>query len=269
MPPRVSIILINYHQDALTKSCIKMIQEQVKSVPYEIIVIDNSTNNVGFGTANNNGVKKAKGDFIFLLNNDTILKNDPLEYFVPYMESHPDVGAVGTLLKNIDGDYCLSGGNEYTIQKYLRIGLKPYWNIPHQPEVDFHKAEQETDYIIGADLFMRKEDFIALGGFDEQIFMYFEDVELCYRLRQNGKRCALITGPDIVHLEGGSGTTMFQKVHNTASLIYCLSKKYSRWQLLLFQIAYFLLKLPIILRDGTKEWQYVSAIWCYKKHLRH
>jgi len=122
----VSVILINYNAGQITCNCIESIYKQVKSCDYEIIVVDNasadnsveriksshpavkliqSDENLGFGRANNLGVTNAKGEFVFLLNNDTILKNDPFPYFFKHFENEPSTGIVGCLLKTKNGEY--------------------------------------------------------------------------------------------------------------------------------------------------------------------
>ena len=78
---------------------------------------------------------------------------------------------------------------------------------------------------IGADLFIRRELFEELEGFDKHIFMYFEDVELCKRLSDAGYQSYIIYGPDITHFVKASSTSQFSRVYNTASLVYCLQKE--------------------------------------------
>lgn len=284
----VSIILVNYRNPHLTVDCIRSIREQVHSTPYEIIVVDNASGdnsvailqateyihvipleeNIGFGSANNRGVAVAKGKYVFFLNNDTILENDPLESMTTYMESHPETGAVGGYLVNRERENSLSGGDLYTISKYLYIAVRKYLHLPAHIEIPEYRDELEVGYVIGADMLMRREEFLQTGGFDEKIFMYFEDVELCQRLHNQGKKAVLLQAPKIVHLEGKSGSTMFQKTHNTASMMYCIRKKYGAVRFRLFQFAYFLLKCPILLQGGTREWEYVASIYKYKNYLR-
>jgi len=284
--PLVSIILVNYRQIPLTLQCIASIKENVHSVSYEIIVVDNSPtdtnekslkdilwgslqNNVGFGTANNIGVSKAKGEYIFLLNNDTILKNDFLDILVSYLKNHQACGVIGGYLHHLDGSFSLSGGHIYSISKTLHsIICHTKW----RPDLEVQDGlpYQRVEYVIGADMFMRRKVFTEIGGFDENIFMYYEDVELCNRLLKAGYYHILIDSPTIIHLDGASSSKdgiLFRKTYNTASLIYVLKKKYGSLLGLVFQILYFCLKLPHMFLHW-QERDYVLSILFYKKYLR-
>ena len=240
----------------------------MKSSDVMVIELDK---NVGFGSANNVGAKNATGDYVFFLNTDTILNNDPFPFFIDYLQKNPEVGIIGTYLTNAKSQYVRSGGQTYSIHKYLRLALNRYINRPTEPEVTYGSESERVGYVLGADIFMRRETFMQLGGFDERIFMYFEDVELCRRMtHQLGLQCVLISGPDITHLEGGSTTSSFSRVHNTASMIYCFTKEHSAVKVLCFQIAYFILKLPVIFDKRysfAQHKEYLQSIFNYKKHL--
>ncbi len=287
----VSIILVNYNTPQLTCECIRSINEHVHSCSYEIIVVDNASSsplqtipdvcpdvrlivldkNAGFGSANNIGVRHACGEYVFLLNTDTILKNDPFPYFMNYMNLHPEIGVVGSFLKNANGEYVRSGGKTYSMRKYLRLACNWYLHRTNSPEVDYSSDELQVGYVLGADMFMRRNVFLQLGGFDERIFMYFEDVELCRRLATTADlRCCLIKGPEIIHMEGGSTSSSFSRIHNTASMIYCFKKEFPAYKVVCFQILYFLLKLPVVFDPRfttSQNIEYLLSIFNYKKYL--
>ena len=291
MTPEVSIILVNYNATQLTCDCIASIYKQVQSCTPEIIVVDNASStpiqairelypevmvielekNVGFGSANNIGAKRATGEYVFFLNTDTILNNDPFPFFITHMKENPEVGITGTYLKDAEGKYIRSGGHPYSMRKYIRLALNRYIHRPTKPEVTYGSTSERVGYVLGADIFMRREAFMLSGGFDERIFMYFEDVELCRRMQQQlHMQCHLISGPDITHLEGGSTTSSFSRVHNTASMIYCFKKEFPALQVLGFQIVYFVLKLPVIFDKRysfAEHKEYLGSIFNYKKHL--
>ena len=289
----VSIIIVNYKTAKLTCNCISSIYKQVRCVEFEIIVVDNASGdrsafiiqdqypdviviqssvNLGFGRANNLGVQYAQGEYLFLLNSDTILKNDPFSYFLSYLQEHRDekIGVLGAFLISSNGEYSKSGGRFYTIKKYLKLALKSYCPIFKSVEVDIDKNILEVDYVIGADMFLKKKIFEELKGFDDRIFMYFEDVELCKRIHDKGYSSFLLKGPEIIHLVSASSTSQFSRIYNTASLIYCLKKTYVGWKVFFFQLFYFILKFPILFIDYKKRsdnWTYLKTIWCYKKYL--
>ena len=292
----VSIILVNYNTCRITCNCIQAIIQHVKSVNYEIIVVDNqstddsakiiptispkvryilSPSNLGFGRANNLGAKYANGQYIFFLNTDTQLLNDPFPYFIKQIEQESHAGVIGGLLTSPNNELSRSGGTTYSITKYLQIAINSYkyrFTSKHHnynTEVNPLLKVQEVDYVIGADMFMPRDLFTQIGGFDEHIFMYFEDVELCRRLKNAGYTAWLIQGPQIVHYEGESSSSQFMRLHNTASLMYCMKKSYNPIAFHTFQLLYFLLKFPIIF-EGTRQkenWEYLKSIYNYKKYL--
>jgi probable glycosyltransferase len=225
--------------------------------------------NLGFGRANNLGVKHAFGQYLFLLNSDTILRNDPFVYFFEFFHTRENIGALGAYLKDGNGVYTKSGGNFYSMSKYLMIGMKRFFFVPSNEEIPLSNDSCEVEYVIGADLFIRKELFEEIGMFNKHIFMYFEDVEFCKRLHDAGYRSYLIPGPEIIHFVKSSSTSQFSRVYNTASLMYCIQKEHNYLNFLLFQVAYFLLKIPLLLniRNIRKEWEYISSIFKYKQYL--
>lgn len=287
----VSIIIVNYNTCALTCACIDSIFQNVYSCKFEVVLVDNASSdnsvveirrryassvklvesdcNLGFGRANNLGVKHACGQYLFLLNSDTILSNDPFLYFFEFIRSRENLGALGAYLKDANGVYTKSGGNFYSMSKYLIMGIKRLFFISSNEEIPLSNDFCEVEYVIGADLFIKKELFEKIGMFNKHIFMYFEDVELCKRLYDANYRSYLIPGPQITHFVKSSSTSQFSRIYNMASLMYCLQKSSSPFIFYVFQITYFLLKLPLLFNVGNirKEWKYISCIFNYKKYL--
>ena len=280
----VSIIIVNYNTCPLTCACIDSIFQNVHSCKFEVILVDNASSddsiieikrryassvklvasdyNLGFGRANNLGVKHAFGQYLFLLNSDTILRNDPFAYFFEFFHTRENIGALGAYLKDGNGVYTKSGGNFYSMSKYLMMGAKRLFFVPSNEEIPLSNDSCEVEYVIGADLFIRKELFEKIGMFNKHIFMYFEDVELCKRLHNAGYRSYLIPGPEIIHFVKSSSTSQFSRVYNTASLMYCIQKEHNYLNFLLFQIAYFLLKTPLLLNIRN-----IRSIFKYKQYL--
>ena len=287
----VSIIIVSYNTADLTLACIASIRTAVKYCPYEIIVVDNassdnsverirqtygdtvilieSNENLGFGRANNLGVQKARGHYLFFLNSDTVLQNDPFEWFIPFYEACENIGALGTYLVDGNGEYSLSGGKTYSAHKYIGIAINGWFRRKRKMELPLSDKSVRVDYVIGADLMVEKTLFEQVGGFNPNIFMYFEDVELCRKFSLLNKENYVIPGPEIVHFAKASSCSQFSRVYNTASLMYCLAEKMNPISFRLFQVGYFLLKVPLLLRVKSfrKEWQYVTAIYRYKEYL--
>ena len=286
----VSIIIVSYNTADLTLACIESIKTVVKSCTYEIIVVDNASSddsvsrirqtyddvvlieseeNIGFGRANNLGCRKARGKYLFFLNSDTVLQNDPFEWFVPFYEAHENVGALGGYLVDGKGEYTLSGGKTYSAAKYLRVAYNGLLRREGEVELPLSAHPSKVDYVIGADLFVEKSLFEMAGGFNPRIFMYLEDVELCGKFVRLNKENYVISGPKITHFVKASSKSQFSRVYNTASLMYCLRKQMNPISFRLFQAAYFLMKAPLLFRfrNFADECQYVGSIYHYKKYL--
>lgn len=290
---KVSIIIINYNTAQLTLNCIHSIITNIHSADYEIIVVDNasndnsrklikeifpdiilieSPNNVGFGRANNLGAKHASGDYLFLLNSDTEIINDPFNEIFSFLSFHTDkrIGVIGTFLEDEKGNYSKSGGKFYSAKKYLKLGLYSFLKIASKPEVNHKSAAVSVDYVIGADMFLSKDLFDEMNGFDEKIFMYFEDVELSKRIFNAGFTSYLIKAGKIIHLSKSSSPSQFARIYNMASLMYCLQKEMSCFCFFLFQLLYFIIKGPIVftnINKLTENIEYITAIFKFKNYL--
>ena len=232
---QISTIIVNYNGLAL---CCAAIDSLVQHCPEsEIIVVDNGSKdgsiqalaakypairlialdaNRGFGSANNAGARKANGDLLFFLNNDTQLQENTAHVLSHHFGKDMQVGACGPRLMNADGSFQLSSGldpsliNEWkTRREQQRVerrnlrGSYPH-SIPDQIA--------EVDWVTGAALMVRKDIFERIGGFDEQYFMYFEDVDLCKKIREEGWKVLYDPASAITHLKGSSGTLLRGKV---------------------------------------------------------
>jgi len=224
----VSIILVNYNGVGVILDCLNSIEKFIHSTPYEVIVVDNASTdgsselvaqkfshirliqqakNLGFGAGNNVGAQAAKGNFLFLLNTDTVLICDPLPHLLELIQSRPDVGIIGPQLLNSDGTLQLSVvpaiglRGEYQAQQQL----KKYQNSQNRAEIcQQFQTIQEVEIVIGAAIFLRKQLFDSLGGFDENFFMYFEESDLCQRSRNQGWKILYTPKVALIHLQGQS-----------------------------------------------------------------
>ena len=235
----VSIIIVNYNTKELLKNCILSIINNTKNISYEIIVSDNNsddgsiemlesnfkdviiiknTKNLGFGKANNEALKYAKGKYIFYLNSDTILQNNSVKIFFDYFELKGDenLGAIGCNLRHNDNKVCFSYGNFGTskgqIKFLIKLLIETYYltllkflfnkNFPITTYFNHYSFfEGNVDYICGANLFL-KNDKNAL--YDPYYFLYYEEVDLQFNFKMKNLDCRIINGPKIIHLEGGS-----------------------------------------------------------------
>jgi len=221
----ISIIIINYKQKHFLEKCVNSIYKNLKSYQYEIIIVNNSpeddlkeleTNNKnlkiienknkGFSEANNLGAKNSEGEYLFFLNADTIIESDFLKKFKEEF-SNKNFGAVGFKLYNEDGTFQLSSGKENNLFNEIKNKNEEEEfrkrNISFMTNVEKKlKTITEVDWVSGAAMIVKKDIFIKAGGFDENYFLYYEDADLCQRLRVLGMRIYFFPFSKIIHYKG-------------------------------------------------------------------
>jgi GT2 family glycosyltransferase len=225
-PPVVSIILVNYNGGPVVLDCLASIQAQLRQVPYEVILVDNASGdgsadriaqqfpdvqlvrspvNRGFGAGNNVGASLARGQYLFLLNTDTILTADLLPTLVALIGEDPTIGIVGPQLRNPDGSFQLSTSPALGIWGESRAlrQQRQYRQQRARLSQQFDR-QQLVDIVIGAALLIRTSLFQSLGGFDERFFMYFEESDLCQRARDQGWQIMYTPAVSLIHLGGYS-----------------------------------------------------------------
>ncbi len=261
--PLVSIIIVSYNTRDLTAKSIDHVRQSrgFKPEDLEIIVVDNNSpddtvsylqkhypdvklianqTNRGFGGANNQGAKLAKGKYLLLLNTDAFLAPDSLKTLVDVLEKNPDIVSVGPQLRYQDGSLQLSGGYLPTPLRvvFWMWGLDklPLFNRLFKPyhvyNLDWHTRDQYPDWLMGACVLFRRKEFLAVGGFDDRIFMYAEEVELYRRLKTKfGKQVFFTPQTQVVHLGGASSkkANAFRLVHELQGIEYIYRKHYPGW----------------------------------------
>lgn len=253
--PAISVILVNYKSIQLTVDCIDSIRSCNTTVPYEIIVIDNhsqddcvselqkkfpdvavkdSGRNGGFAFGNNMGVRLAKGKYLLLLNNDTEVKDGMLNALYEFAEKNPDVGMLGCRAMDRNGVELPVMHQYETLRRiWLQSNVKPTLeNLGIQRAMvklfESRKESQEVfttaEWIAGSAMFIRRDLYYQIGGLDENYFMYMEDEDLCHRLNDAGYKVGIIPFLGYVHYCGGSTIQS-----------YFLTKEYIRSRLIFFK----------------------------------
>ena len=198
--------------------------------PITLRLIKNKKN-LGYGAANNQGMKKAKGDFFLLLNSDTIIKDKAPAKMAQFLEQHPEVGAVGCKLLNPDGTSQPSFGPFPNLLVAGVMLFAEHWlgDLVRQSGDEI----QETDWVMGAALMVRKEVVSKAGSMDEGIFMYMDEVEWCYRIKQAGYKVMFCPQPKIIHFGRASSKTGKKDpiLNIYRGLLYLYKKHYPHWQL--------------------------------------
>ncbi len=257
----VSIIIVNYNTCKMTCECIDSIVEKTKGISYEIILVDNASNdgskeffekdnrityiysekNGGFGYGNNLGMKVAKGKYFFLLNSDTLLVNNAVKEFFDYAEAHNEKRVYGCYLQHDDGSYCSSFFffPAFTIREFIKR------EMGKEPHIEVDYTEKDVQAISGADMFFHHEIYDMTGGFDENIFLYGEEGEWQYRMLKAEYRCCLIPFPKIIHLEGKSMKESPLKLSIKWRNHFYILKKHMRPITYYFARCYYALNLTI------------------------
>ncbi|MCE5340398.1 MAG: glycosyltransferase family 2 protein [Planctomycetaceae bacterium] len=231
---KVSIIIVSWNVKNDLLNCLSSLQKNRPSFTFEQIVVDNNSTdqtvsavrqqfpdvavienreNQGFAKANNLGIEIAKGEYVFLLNPDTIVHPNAMEILVKFLDENPDVGACGPKLLNEDGTIQRSVRRFPTFRGVLygqticrMLGL---FRSHHRKWMmrDFNYDRQiDVDQIMGAAMMIRRLLIKKTGGMDANYFMYLEEVDLCYAIKQTGSRIVFLPNAVITHLGGRSSS---------------------------------------------------------------
>lgn len=249
----LSIIIVNYNTFLLTKDTINSILQYSYPFTVEIIVVDNnstdnsfknlkeyfkgknikfikSEENNGFAAGNNQGIKKAKGRYLLLLNSDTIVKENTLENIYNYMEKHENVGAIGckVVLKNGELDKACKRSFPNPYNAFSRLFHIKTKNNDYNLDGLDDDGIYEIDCLTGAFMFIRKEALNNSGLLDETFFMYGEDIDLCYRIKQSGWKIMYYGKSEILHYKGASSKKQKAKlIYEFYRAMYIYYKKHN------------------------------------------
>ncbi|MDZ7371314.1 MAG: glycosyltransferase [candidate division KSB1 bacterium] len=229
----LSIVIVNYNVREFLEQALVSVQKAVRHIDCEIWVVDNASSdgsaafirrkfpdvklianeqNLGFARANNQALQQATGKYICLLNPDTIVQENTFDVLLRYMEDHPEVGMVGAKILNADGSLQLACRRSFptpwvAFTKIVGLAaLFPKSRWFGRYNLTFLDPEQEADVeaISGSFMFVRRSVIEQVGGLDEDFFMYGEDLDWCYRIREAGYRIRYVPYTQIIHFKGES-----------------------------------------------------------------
>lgn len=264
---KLSIVIVNYNVKYFLEQCLVSVRRAVAGIDAEVIVVDNASSdgsveylkprfedvtfiasdkNLGFARANNLAIRKSKGEYVLLLNPDTIIGERTLAEFISFMDSHGDAGGCGTYMMRTNGTFafesrrglptpfvafCKMSGLASLFPKSHIFG-RYYMRYLNEREIN------SIEIISGAFMFIRKEALEYVGLLDETFFMYGEDIDLSYRLLKGGYKNYFLPSP-IIHYKGESThKSSFKYVHTFYQAMQIFFKKhYSHYS--------FLVSLPI------------------------
>jgi N-acetylglucosaminyl-diphospho-decaprenol L-rhamnosyltransferase len=225
----LSVIIVNWNTRDLLAQCLQSVYDTAGKLQPEVIVVDNASTdgspamlrqrfpqvhlienreNVGFARANNQAIERCEGDYVLLLNSDALLLANAAQAMLNLAEAKPRAGIVGAHLLNADSSFQASYTpfpnlwQEFLILSGLGRILYGCWYPSRGPEED--KGPQIVDYVEGACMLVRREAFEDVGGLDEGYFMYAEEVDWCYALREKGWQVWYQPTAKVIHLGGGS-----------------------------------------------------------------
>lgn len=229
----LSIIIVSYNTKDLLRNTIKSVINTVERISYEIILVDNNSKdgsvsmvkeefpqvvliengeNLGFPKGNNLGIKKAKGKYVLLLNSDTVVLYNTLDSCVEYMESNNNIGTLGckVLLSSGELDHACKRGfptpeaSLYYLLKLDKLFPKVKKFGEYRLSYIGEDEESEIDSLTGAFMMVRREAIEKVGLLDESFFMYGEDLDWCYRIKEDGYKVLYYPKVSIIHYKGAS-----------------------------------------------------------------
>ncbi len=252
--PLLSALILNYRSPKDTVRCVESLRKQTIADRMEIFVVDNHSQdesigtfrarwkgmpdvrlienrgNEGYGRGNNLASRYAAGEYILIINPDNVLPRDGAEKLIGELESHPGAVIAGPALLYPNQAVRPSARQFPTIGDLFAKRLDPKrWHENYDREfVGKTKQTREVDWLVGACLLMRREFFQSMGGFDERFFLFFEDIDLCRRCKQAGKKVLYVPGVRVLDRQrrlSGHGalallTNKTTRIHVASALKY-------------------------------------------------
>jgi GT2 family glycosyltransferase len=229
---KLSIVILCWNDRKVIEDCLQSIYSNTRSTDFEVIVSDNGSidgsvhfiketypqvrviengRNLRFAKANNVGIRASRGEYVLILNPDTVIHDETLDRMLAVADQHPEAGAFGCRVLNADGSYQLSARpfasfkGEWIAALYMRwLGRVHAWFTSDSYLGWTGKTQRQVDWVSGCFILVRTDVLKSIGGFDEQFFYYFEDMDLCRRIRQARHPILYVPGPTITHIGGQS-----------------------------------------------------------------
>ncbi|NEW01033.1 glycosyltransferase family 2 protein [Bacillus megaterium] len=275
----LSFIIVNYNTKIITSDCIESINKNktLENFNYEIIVVDNNSSdssleyfqkqnfdnvklikneaNKGFGQANNIGAINSDGKYLVLLNSDTIVDQTNFALLINTISKNMSIGVLSAKILNDNDTIQSLGFNFPSLRNDTKLNLL-FWNYNFVKKFRYKKYKDrgvfKTDWVSGCFMIMRKSDYQSVNGFDENIFMYAEDVDLCLRLFKNKKYSYIHDHTFIYHLHGKSGDKknikLSQLLKRKENYYYVIKKNelFGSSKLFLIKLTYLINSLVVV-----------------------
>jgi len=223
---KLSFIIVNYKSRNYLDNCLFSIGENVKEIDFEIVIVNSDkekisnlkddnlkekikilefNQNVGFGKANNYGVKNCSGDILCLLNPDTEIISGDIGKILKIFEERKEISVIGPKIveKNSNGRYVVQNWNQGFDLNIFEL-LRSKFGFSKSRKIWQSETQMSVDWVGGACMFFRTSDFLEINGFDEKIFLYYEDVDICKRIKLLNKRVLYYPDFQVLHWGGKS-----------------------------------------------------------------
>ena len=266
----LSIVIINYNTSDLTFDCVKSIYAQTpKNLNFEVIVIDNASKfddyeklktkietenfpttilfrskiNGGFASGNMLGVQFAKGEFLAFVNNDVVLIEDSFSYPIQYFKENKGVGLIGIqpIYENKIKQTAFGHFDTFSVRLFgywLYEKLNPKKTKRH----GIFDKPTEVDYVVGSYMLFRAIDFYKIGGFDTNLFLYYEEMDIGKRLKNINLKSIFIPTINYVHLNGSSTKLGYLiKIELKISHLYIVRKNHGNLSYLLLKYFFIII----------------------------
>lgn len=255
----LSIIIVNYKTKDFLLDCLGTIYQGDVPLTFEVWVIDNGSadgsvevikerfkkakliankENLGFARASNIGLQRSRGRYALVLNPDTKFSSSIFLQLIQFMDTHPDVGAVSPKLLNPDGTlersffYFPTLARQFFYLTHLTRLIPESVRRIFSPTISEDNKPVEVDWFVGPCMMLRRQALDEVGLFDENLFMYSEDLDICYRLKKRGWKIFCLPGVEVIHI--GSPGDMLRCGKNRKevcqqTLVYFFRKHYGRF----------------------------------------
>jgi len=266
---KLSVIILNYNVQYFLEQCILSVQRSLKSIDSEIIVIDNNSpddscamvkakfpeitlienkENVGFSKANNQAVKIAKGEYVCILNPDTAVAEDTFVKALFYAESISNLGALGIYLMDGTGSYLPESKRNLPTPKASLLKLfgsgKSYYANHIAP-----KGDGEVAVLVGAFMLLKRKVYNEVNGFDEDYFMYGEDIDFSYKITKAGYKNHYLGSINILHYKGESTQKNVEYLNRFYGAMEIFYKKHFKTNILFN----FLVRLGLFIAKNSRN----------------
>lgn len=220
---KLSIVIVSYNVRTFVEQCLDSVQKASRGIDVEVFVVDNAsaddtvevigrrypwvhlianTSNLGFAGANNIAIRQSVGEYVLLLNPDTVVGEDTLRHSLAFMDAHPEAGGAGVKMHNEDGTVAPESRRALPtpwVSCLKMLGFTKRYYMSHLP----WDEPAQIEVISGAFCLLRKKALDEIGLLDEDFFMYGEDIDLSYRLLKGGWQNWYLPYP-IIHYKGKS-----------------------------------------------------------------